>query len=667
MKSTEKEKLMEAVFGKNAKRRTLNSKDFVSGGTADLTEMLKKQSEQINEMMKESSFSQEDYEKLKREIEQDFGVSLDENQTIVPVVKKMVMNNQDAKQLASEVKAEFCGQDQFVDALCDAVRKPFVLKGDESEPLFKICLCGHPYTGKTEILNLVMSKMNQSGYLDAKTIGEVDLSRYDSMELETLFVQDIYAALNKGDVILFRNLHLIEPAYLSLLQNILGDGQLPLKKRYLSNKGQLQETGNTLTSNVVDRLSFACKGIVVCADMPQNKLRDVVGTNLMKCFDDVIETSEFTQEDLKHVAKMKLTAFAKKCEELNLLVSCDDSCVLKLVIDYRKETGLKGLDEAIERWLKALVQMKIDQHLEEVVSLTLCVEQDEVKVILNQHASELLKNENDASAALEKQVLDELDEIVGLDEVKKYVLSLKDHYRIQKLRAQRGMKTNPVSMHMIFTGNPGTGKTTIARIISRYLKAIGILSSGQLIEVTRADLVGRYVGHTAPQCEQVIESALGGVLFIDEAYSLYRGKDDSFGLEAIDALVKGMEDYRDHLLVILAGYTKEMQEFLTSNSGLKSRFPNVIEFPDYTAQQLLEITKSIARSRQYVIHPDCDESLLKYYDQVQKTQAQVAGNGRLARNLVEAAILKQSGRCLEDESAALDELRVEDFELKEVI
>jgi SpoVK/Ycf46/Vps4 family AAA+-type ATPase len=268
---------------------------------------------------------------------------------------------------------------------------------------------------------------------------------------------------------------------------------------------------------------------------------------------------------------------------------------------------------------------------------------------------------------MEKQVLDELNEIVGLDEIKQYVLSLKDHYRIQKLRAQRGMKTNAVSMHMIFTGNPGTGKTTIARILSRYLKAIGILSSGQLIEVTRADLVGRYVGHTAPQCEKVIESALGGVLFIDEAYSLYRGKDDSFGLEAIDALVKGIEDHRDHLLVILAGYTKEMQEFLTSNSGLKSRFPNVIEFPDYTAEQLLEITKSIARSKQYVLHAECDQMLLEYYEEVQRNHAQEAGNGRLARNLVEAAILKQSGRCLENESAALDELRAEDFELKEVI
>ena len=162
-----------------------------------------------------------------------------------------------------------------------------------------------------------------------------------------------------------------------------------------------------------------------------------------------------------------------------------------------------------------------------------------------------------------------LDRIVGLHEVKDYILSLEQNYQVQAMRKAQGLIASTPSMHMIFTGNPGTGKTTIARLISQYLKAIGALSGGQLVEVTRADLVGRYVGHTAPLTTQVIQSALGGVLFIDEAYSLYRGKEDSFGLEAIDTLVKGMEDHRDNLVVILAGYTKEMQEFLSANSGLR--------------------------------------------------------------------------------------------------
>ena len=260
----------------------------------------------------------------------------------------------------------------------------------------------------------------------------------------------------------------------------------------------------------------------------------------------------------------------------------------------------------------------------------------------------------------------ELDGIVGLAAVKEYVLSLEDNFAVQARRKAAGLKTASVSMHMIFTGNPGTGKTTIARLVSRYLKAIGVLSGGQLVEVTRADLVGRYVGHTAPLTTQVLKSAVGGVLFIDEAYSLYRGKDDSFGLEAIDTLVKGMEDHRDDLIVILAGYSKEMAEFLTANSGLKSRFPNIIEFPDYTGEELLAIAKLQAGGKGYTLDERCDANLLAYFNAVQLTRARGAGNGRLARNKVEEAILNQSRRLVAQPEADLCLLLPEDFQLDDV-
>ena len=257
----------------------------------------------------------------------------------------------------------------------------------------------------------------------------------------------------------------------------------------------------------------------------------------------------------------------------------------------------------------------------------------------------------------------ELNELVGLTGVKKEVNNLINMVTVHKLRQQHGLKSPDMSLHMVFSGNPGTGKTTIARMMARIYRSLGILSKGQLVEVDRSGLVAGYVGQTATKTSKVIESALGGVLFIDEAYSLYRGKDDSFGLEAIDTLVKGIEDNRDDLVVVLAGYSKEMQLFLGSNSGLKSRFPNIIEFPDYTAQELLDIAKINVSQRGYRMDEGCMMPLYNWFARKQAENARENGNGRMVRNLVEKAILNQSGRMLTEPDADMELLILADFEL----
>ena len=214
---------------------------------------------------------------------------------------------------------------------------------------------------------------------------------------------------------------------------------------------------------------------------------------------------------------------------------------------------------------------------------------------------------------------------------------------------------------MVFTGNPGTGKTTVARMISRILKAMGLLSQGQLVEVARQDLVGQYVGSTAPKTNEVIQQALGGVLFIDEAYTLSRNKHDSFGQEAIDTLVKGMEDHRDDTVVILAGYTNEMETFLKTNPGLRSRFPLIVEFPDYTPKDMLQMMELQAKQRDYTIDAAAHGGLLELFEAKQIPGRNDSGNGRLVRNLLEEAIRKQSVRIMETDSQESNKLVGSDF------
>jgi len=197
--------------------------------------------------------------------------------------------------------------------------------------------------------------------------------------------------------------------------------------------------------------------------------------------------------------------------------------------------------------------------------------------------------------------LEEMENLIGLDRIKELVREFIAFIQIQKIRQQFGLKSQPIVLHMVFKGNPGTGKTTMARIIGKIFEELGFLKNGELIESERADLVGEYIGHTAIKTRKLINKAIGGVLFIDEAYSLARGGEKDFGKEAIDTMVKAMEDYRDNLIIIMAGYRDEMEYFLDSNPGLRSRIAIQFDFPDYTIDELVKITEKMFKEREYIL------------------------------------------------------------------
>lgn len=242
-----------------------------------------------------------------------------------------------------------------------------------------------------------------------------------------------------------------------------------------------------------------------------------------------------------------------------------------------------------------------------------------------------------------ERCLEELNELVGLKEVKELVRELYAFIEVQRRRAKVGLSCEAMTLHMIFSGNPGTGKTTVARVLGRMFKELGMLRKGHLVEVERADLVGEYIGHTAQKTREQVRRALGGVLFIDEAYSLARGGEKDFGRECIDVLVKAMEDHRDELVLILAGYREEMARFLASNPGLRSRFPIQLDFPDYTPQELLQIAELMFTKRQYRLTAEARDAFLKKIEEKLRAEP-IPGNARTVRNMVEKAIRQQAIR-----------------------
>ena len=254
------------------------------------------------------------------------------------------------------------------------------------------------------------------------------------------------------------------------------------------------------------------------------------------------------------------------------------------------------------------------------------------------------------------ELMEQLDSLVGLETVKKEVKNLMNLVKVRKLREENDLPVPPMSFHMVFLGNPGTGKTTVARLISGLYAAIGVLSKGQLIEVDRSGLVAGYVGQTALKTQEVIQSALGGVLFIDEAYSLSSGGENDFGREAIETLLKAMEDHRDDLVVIVAGYTGPMEGFITSNPGLESRFNRYFYFPDYDGKQLMEIFRIQCKKNSYVLTEEAEQEALKMFTELYEERNENFGNGRDVRNCFEDMIVRQSNRVAAMENPTKEDL-----------
>lgn len=357
--------------------------------------------------------------------------------------------------------------------------------------------------------------------------------------------------------------------------------------------------------------------------IPTNYLRDM--------FQKMVKTNDFLQELevplpvilLQQYDNAKATDYAVKAK----------SMYFRIANSIAKADG--KICEKEEIALSRFKGILFDEILDNEISA-----ESEKQYILRDTLSE---KKNDKALSLNEQ-LNTLNSLTGLEKVKSDVAQLTNFLKVQQMREAKGMTVQPISRHLVFSGKPGTGKTTVARLLSQIYRSLGILSKGHLVETDRAGLVAAYVGQTALKVREVVTEAIGGVLFIDEAYTLSTGGDNDFGREAIDTLLKMMEDNRDDLIVVVAGYTDKMSAFLQTNPGLRSRFNKYLEFEDYTPQQLVEIFELFCTNGGYKLASSTHDDLIRLFSVLYETRDDTFGNGRLARNLYEMTINNQANR-----------------------
>ncbi|MCA1009339.1 AAA family ATPase [Halobacillus halophilus] len=492
------------------------------------------------------------------------------------------------------------------------------------EPGLHMIITGNPGTGKTTMARLLANIYHELGILDTKEVVEVNRSH----------LVGSYVGQSEENT-------------MNYVKQAIG-GVLFIDEAYsLKREGQ---TGNDYGQAVIDTLvsamtgkEFGGKFAVILAGYPE-EMRQFLWSNpgLRSRFPEQnhISLPDYKMEELITIAEQTAidNDFFFTVSALNEFTS---------LIDRERVDDSFGNARTVKNLVMKTIFQKGAQEAERDKTHWL----DHMRIDENDLAW-------DTSAADEKtSPRNRLDELIGLDNVKAEVRKLSSFVQAQQKRKENGYPVVPIQLHSVFSGNPGTGKTTVAEIYSDILKQCGLLKRGHMVVVSRSDLVAGYVGQTAMKTKRKIREALGGVLFIDEAYSLYNGGRDEFGKEAIETLVDEMTKHNENLVVILAGYQHEMEQLVESNPGLSSRFKKYFHFPDYNEQELLEMTHFQAHQFAYTFNEWTEEFLLEKYK-----NHRIRGNGRFVNNLVNEAIQYQATRIVENDAADMNELIVNDLE-----
>ncbi|TGL61699.1 AAA family ATPase [Leptospira sarikeiensis] len=582
-------------------------------------------------------------------------LSIQSQATLLKNIKKKIQNvsspnHKDVNEgifaeIYDTLTTEILEQQDFLKSLISAVKLPY-LNDRSGEILNTILVAGPPGTGKKKALNEIVKELNSKNFLAYPKISELDLAKYSEKDIDTNFISDISQVFSSGmGTVCFYGWEKSDLQIQNYLAELLKTGS------FRTTQGIRVQAEDHYIFLYLDK---APKEPGPYEGIPQS-LMDHIPVSIRPHIRSFAISSRLSEDTMHRLFQSKLE---EACSNLKVKVQIDtkyDLNFIKQIVSYLEKQGRGG--ETIDEWVSKAFSEKVFS----LVSEGKIPREREIQILMkdgepalrSENKGWFLKPVSSSQNETVEDVLAELNKLVGLGSVKQEIQRLVTLTSQRKEREASGQSLGPLTLHLSFTGNPGTGKTTVARLIGRLYKAMGLLKEGHTIECARQELVAGYVGHTAPKTMDKVKEAMGGILFLDEAYTLVQNKNDSFGKEALDSLLKAMEDNRNDFAVVVAGYTNEMKEFFNSNPGMKSRVPTAIEFPDYTPEEMLSILKLLC-GKDYTLSSEVEPGLLELFEMKQIPGRNDSGNGRLVRNIFDEARKRQADRLSKNSSSQKD-------------
>ena len=585
--------------------------------------------------------------------------------------------NESFKIIEKVLNEELIGQSIYIEKLV----KYFKEKIEKNERGI-LLLVGEKDTGKKTSIRILIDELYKHKMIESNNINEINLATYNFKLGYNAFLSDLHDKLqDESKCILFKNINSASKEIIDILLELCLNSCFNFNEKYIIKNNifiKMDDDENSddeilresMDNKRINQLICDNKFIIFTSDDKENNFENNIDKNLLSKIEKIIHTKNLDKKERNIVVRRKVIESVSRIKddyklEIMLDINQKNDKEYYGICKYLQESYKTDSDFGISEYVKykldnPLRNLIIKEEIKENSRLFIYVQNDDIYAKIN---SETYKISDYTTPTLEEARY-KLNSIIGIRELKEFINNVQNNFKVQTIRERLGLTTSKFSLNMIFAGNAGTGKTNAARITFEYLNALGLLSRGIFKEVSKADFVSENPSDTAKKTVEVINSALGGVLFIDEAYSLCESEDDKIGKEIVDALLKGIEDNRDDLIVILAGYENDMEKFLSINPGLKSRFPNIIHFEDYTPYEMYEIAINIAKSKGYTIAQDVEDDLIDLFAKNQISGKNDLGNARFVRNIIENAIMDASKKYLQDKQKKIDLLERDNFNFK---